>query len=184
MKSLFQLIPASILEGLRFTRPSERRDFSKSVFDAIAYSALNYAALYLLIVWMRSGRMNLPAYAVSALLVLIVFPILWPFLWIRLLSTRVFAKYFVHPIQRPWDHVFGLRKSYWMIVHLKDHRRIGGLFDKASFASSHPAEPQIYMEQVWRLDENDRFIEPVDRSEGIVLLGEDILAIELFSYNA
>jgi hypothetical protein len=183
MKSHFQLIPASILEGLRFTRPSERRDFSKSVFDAIAYSALNYAALYLLIVWMRSGRMNLPAYAVSALLVLIVFPILWPFLWIRLLSTRVFAKYFVHPIQRPWDNVFGLRKSYWMIVHLKDQRRIGGLFDTASFASSHPAEPQIYMEQVWKLDEDDRFIEPVDRSEGIILLGEDILAIELFSYN-
>lgn len=83
--------------------PSERRDFSKAIFDAVAYSALNYAFLYPLVAWMRSGRMNLPTYAVAVALVIVVFPCVWPFLWIRALSTRPFSRHFIHPVQRPWD---------------------------------------------------------------------------------
>jgi len=163
--------------------PSERRDFSRSVFDAVAYSALNYAALYTLIAWMRSGTMSFLAYWVSAVLVIVVFPFLWPFLWIKLICTKLFSRHFIHPIQRPWDYVFGKRKPYWMIVHLKDQRRIGGLFHSQSFASSHPAEPQICIQEVWKLDENSRFIGPVDRSEGIIILEKEILAIEMFRYT-
>jgi hypothetical protein len=127
--------------------------------------------------------MNLPTYAVAALLVFVVFPALWPFLWLRLLSTRTFSTYFVRPIKRPWDYVFSKRKPCWMIVHLKDQRRIGGVFDSSSYASSYPADPQIYIQEVWKLDDEGRFIEPVERSEGIIVLKEDIVAVELFSYT-
>jgi len=42
-----------------------------------------------------------------------------------------------------------------MIIHLKDGRRIGGRFDENSSASSFPAKEQIYIEEVWELDENE-----------------------------
>ena len=45
-----------------------------------------------------------------------------------------------------------------MIIHLKDGRRIGGRFDENSSASSFPAKEQIYIEEVWELDESGKFI--------------------------
>jgi len=162
---------------------SENRDFAKSIFDAVAYSALNYGLLYPLIAWMRSGTMHWLAYSVAGFLVLIAFPVMWPFLWLRILSAKTFSSRFVHPVGRPWDYVFSRRKPCWIIVHLRDRRKIGGLFDHRSFASSHPAEPQLYLEEVWKLDDNGRFVERVKSTEGIIVLEREILGVEFFSYD-
>jgi len=161
---------------------SDRRDFSRSMLDAIAYSALNYGAVGPGALWLWQNS-TLVGQWLTGVIALVVFPVLWPFLWIKLLSTGAFAKHFIHPTQRPWDFVFGQRKPYWMIVHLRDQRRVGGLFDSASFASSHPAEPQIYIEKVWELDEKGIFVRPVERSEGLIILGQEIAAVELFGYS-
>ena len=69
------------------------------------------------------------------------------------------------------------------IVHLKDSRRIGGLYSTNSFASSNPAQPEIYIEQVWALQEDGTFIEPVNLTEGFLVLGDEIVGIEFFRYN-
>jgi hypothetical protein len=57
------------------------------------------------------------------------------------------------------------------------------VFGSNSFASSDPAEPQIYLEEVWQLDEQERFIKKVDQSEGILFFAKDIVAVELFRYH-
>ncbi len=62
--------------------PSERRDFSKSLYDAVAYSALNFVALFWLIWRMGSGKMWPATWYLSFLLVLIVAPALWPILFL------------------------------------------------------------------------------------------------------
>jgi len=90
------------------------------------------------------------------------------------------AKHIIHPFKKPWDFVFGKKEAYWVIVHLKDKRKIGGKFAKNSFASSYPSEEQIYLEEVWTLDENGKFKEPLKRSGGIIILGKEILAVEFF----
>lgn len=163
--------------------PSERRDFSKSLFEIVGYSALNFAALLWLIVLIHSGNFyddHRTYYFLSLFFVMFVAPSLWPFVFLKLSSWPPIAKHVVHPIQKPWDYVFGKRRSFWVIVHLRDGRRIGGKFDTSSFASSNPAEEQIYLEEVWELDEKGRFIKPIERSGGIIILGEDITAVELF----
>jgi Family of unknown function (DUF6338) len=162
---------------------SETRDFSKSIFDAVAYSALNYGILYPVIVWIRSGTLHWIAYSAAGLFVLIICPIVWPFLWLKVLSTKIFSSRFIHPVGRPWDFVFLRRKPCWVIVHLRDRRKIGGLFDRRSFASSHPAEPQLYLEEVWKLGDDGRFTERVKSTEGIIILEAEILAVEFFSYD-
>jgi hypothetical protein len=80
----------------------------------------------------------------------------------------------VHPIRKPWDYVFGKREPFWVIVHLHNGQRIGGRFDVQSFASSDPADEQIYLEADWVLDEQGRFLRPVERSRGIIIMKDEI----------
>jgi hypothetical protein len=74
------------------------------------------------------------------------------------------------------------RHWHWIIVHLNG-RKVGGVFGSNSFASSDPAEPQIYLEEVWELDEHERFIKKIDQSEGMLLFAKDIVAVEFFRYH-
>lgn len=159
----------------------ERRDFSSSITEAIGYSFINFALLSWLIVLIHIQKFyiyHLFWYSIFLILILFVFPVIWPilFIWIR----KRLGRYVAHPIRKPWDWIFGQGKAYWIIVHLKDGRRIGGKFDNKSFASSDPAEEQIYLEEVWKLDSAGGFISPVERSSGIIVLQDEISMIELF----
>ena len=39
---------------------------------------------------------------------------------------------------------------------------------------------EAFIEEVWKLDEDGRFIEPIERSKGIIILGKEISSIEFF----
>jgi len=57
---------------------------------------------------------------------------------------------------------------------------MGGRFDKRSFASSYPAEEQIYLEEVWNLSSDGKFETAVERSQGVIVSCSEILAVEFF----
>jgi hypothetical protein len=163
--------------------PGERRDFSKSFFEMVAYSAINFALLSWLIVLIHSKGFydhHQLLYFGFLFLILFVFPAVWPFVYFQASSWKIFAKHLIHPIPKPWDYVFCKRQSFWVIVHLKDKRRIGGKFDTDSFASSYPAKEQIYLQEVWELGEKGNFVKPIEGSKGIVILGDEIVAVEFF----
>ncbi len=58
------------------------------------------------------------------------------------------------PVAKPWDHVFQRvvkqvsTRQMGVIVTLHDGRRIGGVFKPPAFASSFPADEQIYLAEV------------------------------------
>jgi hypothetical protein len=84
--------------------PGETRDVSKSVFEAIAYSTLNFAALLWLIVLIHTGdfyRKHVAWYFLSVVFIMIVVPVLWPLAFLKLSSWRPLAKHFIHPIRKP-----------------------------------------------------------------------------------
>lgn len=65
----------------------EPRDVSKSVFEAIAYSTLNFAAMFWLIAIIQADdfyHRHLVIYSVSVAVIMVVVPACWPFLFIRL----------------------------------------------------------------------------------------------------
>lgn len=165
--------------------PAEQRDFSKSFFDAIAYSTLNFAAFS----WLFLPKLTQPQSLLSqspqgvAILVLVflIAPMSWPVFVRWLLTSPFLAHFVVSPIKRPWDYVFGKREAYWVIVHLKNGEAVGGKFDRSSFASSYPMEEQVYIEELWELDANLQFVQPIDRSKGAILFKSEIKAIEFFS---
>jgi len=159
-----------------------RRDFSKSVFEAVAYSAINVGLFMPLVTVMRAGKLGPVLYPIALFVMLLGAPAAWPFLFRKLLVSQWMTKYGLHPCEQAWDYLFGQHEPFWVVVHLRDLRRIGGRFGGNSFASSSPAEPQLYLEEVWRLNAIGQLTEPVQRSRGIIILAKDILAVELFSY--
>lgn len=164
--------------------PGQERDFSKSLFDAVAYSSLNFAALLWLIGIVRSGSLPPWLWYTAMFALLIGMPAAWPVLFLRMRKHPMVARRIASPNARVWDDIFGKRTPYWVIVHLKDQRRIGGLYGGKSFTSHSPAPPEIYLEEVWKLGENGGFTDSrVDSTAGILIMGAEILALEFFQYN-
>jgi len=163
--------------------PSERKDFSKYLFEAIGYSSLNFAALFWLIILIHSENFYVHykiLYFIFLLIIIFIIPILWPILFLKLSTLTPIARYIINPIQKPWDYIFGKKEAFWVIIHLKNGRKIGGRYDTNSFSSSYPSEEQIYLEEVWKLDENGIFIESIERSKGIIVSAKEISSIEFF----
>lgn len=159
-------------------------DFTKLMFEVIGYSSLNYAALSPLIILIQSNSFysnHQVWYLFIVFIIIFIAPIIWPIIVFKLLSGQWLRKYLVHPILKPWDYVFGKKESYWIIVHLKDGRKIGGKYDTKSFASSFPADEQIYLEEVWELNKRGAFIKRVQETKGILILNSEIIAVEYFS---
>ena len=61
----------------------------------------------------------------------------------------------VHVIPTAWDWKFGKATSQWAMVVLKDGTRFAGWYGDASFASSDPAERDLYIEQTYDVGEDD-----------------------------
>ncbi|MBF8271468.1 MAG: hypothetical protein HW380_573 [Magnetococcales bacterium] len=163
--------------------PGERRDFTKAIPEAISYSALNFAFLYPIWFFLPDHFQDRypNIYPCFVFLALFLAPVVWPVLWVWI-SKKGFSSGFIRsPIPTSWDYIFGKREAYWIIVHLTDGRRVGGRYDSQSFSTSYPDEPQIYLEEVWKLDDEGAFVEKVKSSRGIVILGKDILSVEFFA---
>jgi hypothetical protein len=163
--------------------PSERRDFGKSLVEAVAFSAINFALLFWLVDYLNTPKLVSRSpllYYVGNFALFFLFPVVWPIALLRLMQWQFVAKHVIHPVLKPWDYFFGKREPSWVIVYLKNGWVIGGKFDAKSFASSYPAKEQIYIEELWQLDAKRNFVAPIKRSKGAIVLGDDILAIEFF----
>ena len=108
-------------------------------------------------------------------------PIIWPLLFLKIAYWKPVSKHIINPLPKPWDYIFKKGETFWVIVHLKDGRKVGGRYDKHSFASSYPEKEEIYLEEVWELADNGKFIKPIERSKGIIILGKEISLIEMFT---
>ena len=79
-----------------------------------------------------------------------------------------------------WDYFFGLREPCFMLIHLKSKNTIGGLFKDSSFASSFPASEDIYLEEIWKINEKGEFIEKLPQTAGMLVNIQTIEYIELY----
>lgn len=161
---------------------SERRDFSKAWFEAAAYSAINYAVLFPLFPYLNDNWHSLLPWLqyMIGVITLFLMPIAWPCLIARLLKCNAMAPYVIHPDAKPWDYIFSQKQTFYIIAHLKDGRRISGFYGGQSFASSYPAEEQIYIEQTYVLNDDAHFEHPVGRTKGVIIYGREIVALEFF----
>lgn len=162
--------------------PSKKQDSSKQIVDAISYSCINYGLLFYPIFLVEKYNLhesNPYWYFAFYAFVLFVSPIILVSGWKKIRELDFIQEHIPHPIQKPWDYVFGQRKTYWVIVTLKNGEKIAGMYGLNSFASSAPAEEQIYLEEHWLLNIDGGFERPIDQTSGIIIASE-ILSVDFF----
>jgi hypothetical protein len=158
--------------------PSQKVLISESLIEAIIFSSFNYiATIWLYYVLNESGFLWL-----YFLCVLVLFPLLWPILLKGILNIKFLKRKTISLIPKSWDYFFGKRKECFMLIHLKNKRIIGGLYGADSFASSYPEKEDVYLQEIWKIDENGGFIEKIPDSKGLLVNHDAIEYIELFNY--
>jgi hypothetical protein len=146
----------------RLIMPARALEWGNALVQGLFYSAVNFALSLPLFYWLVFGHdplKNAARYSLAAILVLLILPVLWPIILVRLFKSK-------SPAQR---------------VHLNDGALIGGFWGAHSYAGSYPNDGDIYLEAVYQLDENGHFGEPIPDTRGVLLRKEQYSYIEMFS---
>lgn len=100
-----------------------------------------------------------------------------------MLSSKLLKGRIVHPTPKAWDYFYSLGKPVWVLVHLKNGNKIGGLFGDDSFASSFPNEQDIYLEEVWHVDEEGILLDKINQTAGLLINDKEIEYLEFFELD-
>ena len=86
----------------------------------------------------------------------------------------------INPTKSAWDSFFSKRESYYVIVTLKNGRKIGGKYGRNSFSSTYPNPEELYLEELWQLNERNGFENIEPKTEGILITEQEISTIEFY----
>ncbi len=162
----------------------EGRNSTALIIESVAGSTVFWVVVGPLVYWLVALDLisQNAGYVIAGVLALLL-PIGLGILWgiqERSGEIRNFLQ-LRNPTPTSWDYRFGLNESLWVLVTFHDGSRVGGIWGSNSFASSYPNEPDLYIETVFELNENGGFLEPKQRSAGILIFGSSIKCLELFS---
>lgn len=168
-------------------RPNAIFDTSKAIIEIVSYSCMNYAIWFFPIYCIESSEFYLThpvLYFLIYLSILFISPILLTifFSWMR--TWNWLRTFMLHPTGKAWDYFFGLRVPCWVIVTLKDGKKIAGKYGANSFASSAPEPEQIYLEEHWVLSNDGGLERPRVSTLGILILSKDIEHLEFFRFES
>jgi len=186
----FAAIVALFLPGFvslkvdRLIQPGSPAVVGEMVIDAFAYSLIN-AGLLSWAVFLASQELteSTPDYvhaAGYAALVCVIGPAIWPIIF-RIIQRWAASKGWVLGQDRfAFDFAFRGPRTRWVIVHLSDGRLVGGYFGLKSYATVEPQSGHIYLEELWRLDDEGRFVSAIPGSRGAVFRPTDYVWMEMF----
>jgi len=167
----------------RLLVPSLRQDATSLTVELATYGMINLA----LVAWMipfvlHQGLIQeRPAvFALGMTAMLVVIPASLGVVIFVVRRSRWATRWFQHPMPTAWDFLFAQRRALWVLFHLKSGERIGGFFGRESYASSYPTEAEIYVENIWRVDENGRFAENVEGNAGMIIRYADCHMMEFY----
>ena len=162
---------------------SERYDFSKNLLEIVGYSLLNLIVFsWLIMLNISKGWLfyNSFWFYLSLFLVFIAGPVLWPVLFDLLLKKSILKRYLLSGTKTAWDSVFCRKDSFYVIIYLKDGRKIGGKYGMNSYASAYPMPERIFLEEVYLLNDDGGFSEAVQNTAGVLIVSDEIDLIQLF----
>lgn len=167
----------------RLIMPARAIDWSSAILEGIFYSILNFALTLPILVgitWNGFPFRHQYWFAGGLLSILLVFPIIWPWAWTCLIRNKKLMKGLQLPHPTAWDWFFDSRRPVFVLIHLKNGRKIGGYYGKGSFASSYPLDGDLYLRAVYSLDDNDRFTGAIEHTRGLLIRKDEYSYIELF----
>ncbi len=170
-----------------FTLPGTEPTDGRMLLTAITLSCLNYAVLSWLLVyaWLDKWYENPLAIASLAFSVLFVAPVLTGLAIPQIVESRwgrrVRERFqMMHPIPKAWDYFFRLRRTCWVVATMKDGHVLGGWYGVSSFASSFPAQEDLYLEKTCSMSPEGRILGVRELSQGAIIRMEDVRTLEMF----
>jgi hypothetical protein len=101
-------------------------------------------------------------------------------MWFTLFLGFVVAP-IVWPLALIWHDFFGRQLvECWVQAELTDGRVVGGRYGRASFASSWPDPGHMFLEEIWKVDEDGYFADPVPGNAGLLLRPADYKLIRVY----
>lgn len=160
-----------------------KTDFSKDFYEALGFSFLNALLFSYPLFLIHSNKFieNHPVwYFVVILGIVIIAPILFALTFFFISKQKWFSRFLVNPTKSAWDSFFSKRESYYVVVTLKNGQKVGGKYGVNSFSSTYPNPKELYIEEVWKLNDNNGFEEKVSQTEGMLITENEISTIEFF----
>jgi hypothetical protein len=186
---LFLLVPGFVfIRVIDTLHPGRRATMGHQIIDVGFWSVAILAVWFLPAVLLFRYGPGL-SYGLYPLLLFVlivggifVTPILLAYILHRLELRGTLKKLGTKPSPTPSDWVFSgsADDHYYILFHRKEGKDLGGYFGENSFATSSPNGQEIFVEEVWRLDEGGRFIERVEGTRGAIVNREDCDLIEFF----
>lgn len=169
----------------RMIMPTRRIDWGKSFQEGLFYGALNFGMCFPIIylIHLKDFPNTHPVlYSIGVLVVILIAPVLWPMLWLKIAKTRWYARRFQIPHPSAWDWFFDKREPVFVLVHLNDGTKIGGYYGSQSFASAFPDEGDLYLQKVLKTDQQSgEFTGYIDNTRGLLIRRDEYKMIELFA---
>lgn len=182
---LFFVVPGFVvIRAFDLVIPSERRTLDNSFIDMLAYSFLVLAIWGLPFLGLISLGRWLPGFIYYLLLylftifVVFIFPIYMTWVYYKARTEWPLQGRTIHPSPTSWDYLFDQGEIFWIRFYFKSGERLGGFYGENSFATSFPNTQQIYIEQLYSLNDDGSFSEPVNRSSGAIVKLDDCQYIE------
>lgn len=181
---LFFLVPGFIsMRVYGMLRPSEPGQLKENIFEAVTFSVINYVLMEWTVPLARqyAAAPDGTIYRIGLLAAaFVIVPALLPIALNFVLVKLERRGHILRRAKTAWDEFFLRRQACWIIVHLKDGRRMGGFFSDKSFASLYPNSGHLYVQELWKLGPNGEFEAKIENSQGIILRPDDYQMIEVF----
>lgn len=165
--------------------PTKLDKFSDNIIEMFSYSCLNYALFSWLIIIMYKNIQffvkELWLSIILAFIMLFIGPIFWPLIILQIRKSKFFQEKCLIPTPTPWDNFFSRREGVFVLVHLNNGKKIGGLYSDNSSASSYPDKEEIYIEEVWDIDDKGKIIAKINGTKGMWIDNKSFDYIEFFN---
>jgi hypothetical protein len=164
--------------------PGELRTAGQQALEVVTYGLLNFGLWYVVVtdVLMPRRESDPWVFRLGFVGIFFVSPIALGIAANAILRWKRLRRWIRHPVPTAWDYHFGKGRAGWVLIRLKSGLLVGGLFGPESFASSYPHR-DLYLQQTWTLDQDGRFLEPVQQSKGVIVSMEDCETLEFFSWD-
>ncbi len=185
------IIPGFIIIGVtERSIPKGKKEYNLKLLDFFIYSFINAIlwaipiySIYLNIDWWKVHYIRL---WLSIILITIVSPFIISLIIICINKydlIRKICNYFgvnlIEPEPSAWDYKFSKMEAEWVIVTLTDNTVIAGFMGGLSCASSNESERDIYINEVYKIDDDNNWKIQTD-TDGILIKAENIKYIEFF----
>ncbi len=177
---IFFIIPGFVSQQVfDLVLARDRRRWGDEIVAVFAYSVANLVIWHSLIAKLvTTGDISTTARILGLALCVFVSPAVLGWVFAQILKSTWLNEWIRSPYATAWDFRFSTLEEAWVICHLRDGRAIGGFMSSRSFTSSHPYAKDLYIEQVWKLDERYSFVEAVKGSGGMLVSMSDCTLVE------